>query len=88
MLEAGPIDLLVADAESGVCGWVEKLVPPLPTLGATFVVMTGAVHFVRCLRGEEVSRLTPDQAVHVVEIIEKAHESAADGRALELETKF
>jgi predicted dehydrogenase len=48
----------------------------------------GIEHLVDCIQNDMEPILNVDHALHVVEIIEKAAHSAAQGRVLELETTF
>jgi len=48
----------------------------------------GLRHLVECLRSGAVPLVAPAQALHVLEVMLKAQQSARDGRALELETSF
>jgi predicted dehydrogenase len=52
------------------------------------VVETGVTHFIACLRGEATPILTAEHARHVLDVILKAYESVADGKAHETETTF
>ena len=51
-------------------------------------VGAGAIHFIRVLLGEEAPVLTAQHALHVLDVILKAYESIADGRAHATETTF
>jgi predicted dehydrogenase len=48
----------------------------------------GLAHLVACIRDGAELEVTPEHAHHVLEIIVRAEEAAADGRARELETAF
>jgi predicted dehydrogenase len=50
--------------------------------------LLGIQHLVDCVREDREPVLSADHALHVVEILEKAAEAAAEGRTLELETSF
>jgi len=79
-----PIEIFVDDMARGVCGWIRpegRL--PQPTTRAM-----GVAHVVDCLLDGKELILTPEHARHVIEIMNKAQESAQQGRALELETTF
>ena len=79
-----PLEIFVDDMARGVRGWItpeERL--PQPTTRAM-----GVAHVVDCLLDGENLILTPEHARHVIEIMNKAQESAQQGRALELETTF
>ena len=54
----------------------------------TNLIVAGVAHFVACLRGEEPPLLTAEHAVHVLEIMLAAHESALGGGGVSLETSF
>ena len=79
-----PIEIFVDDMARGIRGWTrleERL--PQPTTRAM-----GVAHVVDCLVSGTDLILTPEHARHVIEIMNKAQESAREGRALELETTF
>ena len=79
-----PIEVFVDDTKRGVRGWItpeERL--PEPTTRAM-----GIAHVVDCLLDGVELTLTADHARHVIEIMNKAQESAQQGRALELKTTF
>jgi predicted dehydrogenase len=85
---SGPVDILPRDDTLlGVQGWINGVSSPEAT-GDGHLIGAGPEHFVACLRGEEEPILTPEHATHVLEIILKAEQSAAEGRALDLETAF
>jgi predicted dehydrogenase len=48
----------------------------------------GVAHLVDRIRGDRPPALSPDHAIHVIEILHAAVRSAADGIAVELETAF
>ncbi len=74
------------DSPMGLEGWVHGLGPPNgEPMG---VIEGGLVHFVGCLRGDEVPVLTAEHARHVLEIILKGYESIADGTSHEVATTF
>ncbi|MEA3345514.1 MAG: Gfo/Idh/MocA family oxidoreductase [Chloroflexota bacterium] len=79
-----PFEIFMDDMERGVRGWITpdgKL--PQPETRAM-----GVAHVVDCLLNQEELILTPEHARHVIEIMNKAQESARQGKALELETAF
>jgi predicted dehydrogenase len=48
----------------------------------------GLNHLIDCVRSRERPLVTPEHALHVLEIMLKAQQSGREGRALELETTF
>jgi predicted dehydrogenase len=86
----GPIDLYRRDDTLlGLDGWVQNVAPPnRPESGPSHLIGAGPAHFVACLRGEEQPILTAEHALHVLEIILKATQSASEGCAEGLETGF
>lgn len=72
------------DGPLGLEGWVHGLRPP-PPAQSVGPVEAGIRHFVECLRGAQPV-LTAEHARHVLDVILKAYESAADGRSHETET--
>jgi predicted dehydrogenase len=79
-----PVGIFLDDTERGLRGWVTPEVDiPQPTTRAM-----GVAHVVDCLLDGQDLILTPEHARHVIEIMNKAQESAQQGRALELETSF
>ncbi len=50
--------------------------------------MVDLLHMVSCINGESELQLGGDRGAHVIEIIEKAYESARSGSAKELNTSF
>lgn len=79
-----PIELFVDDTKRSVRGWVDPDQHiPQPTTRAM-----GVAHVVDCLLDGRDLALTPEHARHVIEIMNKAQESARQGQALELETTF
>jgi predicted dehydrogenase len=84
----GGIDLYrLDDSPLGLDGWTRGLTPPEPSTLPN-VLVEGPAHLVACLAGEEEPILTARHACHVLEIIHRAFESASQGRALDLETRF
>jgi predicted dehydrogenase len=86
--KASPASVFVDDASplaSG--GWVHGVYPP-PPADEFEVIETGVLHFIACLRGEEQPILTAEHSRHVLDVILKAYESIADGRAHDTETTF
>ncbi|HEY8448070.1 MAG TPA: Gfo/Idh/MocA family oxidoreductase [Thermomicrobiales bacterium] len=77
----GPVDLYQIDQ-----GWQQNVCPePPPLPSADHLIGVGPAHFAAVLRGEEAPILTAEHALHVLDIILKAQQSAREGRALELE---
>ena len=50
--------------------------------------LLGIEHLVDCVQNGKEPVLTAEHAIHVVEIVEKAAQSAREGRTLPLETAF
>jgi len=86
----GPVDVYRRDDTLlGLDGWVQNVTPPnRPEGPVTHLIGAGPAHFVACLRGEEMPILTAQHALHVLEIILKATQSASEGCAIGLETGF
>jgi predicted dehydrogenase len=79
-----PVGIFVDDMTRSLRGWVTpELEIPEPTTRAM-----GVAHVVDCLLDGQDLVLTPEHARHVIEIMNKAQESAQQGRALELGTTF
>ena len=85
--EAGASLYVDDDGPQGLEGWVHGLRPPPPGDDVD-IVESGALHFVRVLRGEEAPVLTAEHARHVLEIILAAYASIADGQSHAVETTF
>jgi predicted dehydrogenase len=66
-------------------GWQLSLDVPREPFG---VVEIGVRHFIACLLGDETPALTANHARHVLDVILKAYQSIADGRAHGTETTF
>lgn len=86
----GPVDVYRRDDTLlGLDGWVQNVYPPNRPEGSSLhLIGAGPAHFVACLRGEELPILTAEHALHVLEIILKAGQSANEGHAIGLETGF
>jgi predicted dehydrogenase len=86
----GPVDVYRRDDSLlGLDGWVQNVSPPNRPEGQWLhLIGAGPAHFVACLRGEELPILTAEHALHVLEIILKATQSASEGCAIGLETGF
>jgi predicted dehydrogenase len=84
----GPVDLYRQDASPvGVSGWMNDV--PLPARSSvTDILAAGVEHFIACLEGSEQPILTPEHAIHVLEIMLAATRAMREGRAIELETRF
>lgn len=83
-----PIDIYRSDdSVHGIEGWVNDVRLPSrsPSKGT---LVDGLSHFVDCLAGLDTPVLTPQHALHVLEIMLAAQTSTREGRALELETSF
>ena len=77
-----PVEVLRAGAE-----W-ERVELPRTGRAAGPDHVLGVEHLLDCIQNERESVLSVEHALHVVEIIEKAALSAAEGRALEIESAF
>lgn len=84
----GRVDIFLRDdTPLGMEGWMPGVAPP-STGGTNSLIATGGTHFVACLADGAEPLLTAEHACHVLEIILKANQSAREGRALDLETRF
>ncbi len=54
----------------------------------TYVWQEGASHMAECLATGKKSRITPEHALHVLEIIQAANESQASGRRVGMKSSF
>lgn len=82
----GPVDLYFLGGHGDwTKGWNVEVAPGGPPSPTQDLIGLGAVHFVQCLRGQTLSRLTPEHAVHVMEIISAAGRSSASGAAVALD---
>jgi predicted dehydrogenase len=82
---SAPVEVLRAGAD-----W-EEIPPPFKGMGKIGRASgpdhhLGVEHLVDCIQNDMEPLLSVEHALHVVEIIEKAAQSAAQGRALELES--
>ena len=83
----GSTDILKFDpATGGGTGWESRTPPEESPFGD--IVSAGVPHFVAVLRGDEQPILTAEHALHVLEIMLKATESASVGTSLDLTTTF
>lgn len=87
---AGPIDYFQRDpTPEGVQGWLRKVEPPTPSgHEGEHLIGSGPRHFVDVLLGCRAPILTPEHAIHVLDIILSSAESASSGRAIDLQTTF
>jgi predicted dehydrogenase len=86
----GPIDFYQRDpTAAGLQGWQRRISPPSPvaTPGEN-LIWSGPRHFVSVLEGAQEPILTPEHAIHILEIILSSAESASTGKAIELTTTF
>lgn len=82
-----PIEMFATDPSvHGVEGWMQVFPPTRARSRGTLV--DGVEHFVSHLAGAEPAILTPQHALHVLEIMLTAERSICEGRALALETEF
>jgi len=79
-----PIEIFVDDMKRSVRGWIT---PEMCVAEPTTRAM-GVAHVVDCLLDGKELVLTPEHARHVIEIMNKCHEAARQGRTLDLETTF
>lgn len=79
---SAPVEVLRAGAE-----W-ERVELPRTGRAAGPDHLLGVEHLIDCNETASEPALSVDHAIHVVEIIEKAARSAAEGRALEIESTF
>jgi predicted dehydrogenase len=63
-------------------GWTELVVPAERATGPDHIL--GVRHFVRCVGGRERPLLTADHAAHVLDVIEAARLSNAEGRVVDV----
>lgn len=82
----GTIDMyFLASHNDWVTGWNIDIPPNGPPSPTQDLIGLGAIHFVQCLLGQTPSRLTPEHAIHVMEIIEAVGRSSVSGAAVALE---
>jgi predicted dehydrogenase len=85
---AEPVALWVRDERLGASeGWVDAQ-PPAEYGARLNTLPAGLAHFLAVRAGEEAAILTPEHACHVLELIELAHRSAAEGGVLDATTEF
>lgn len=83
-----PVSRFTREDHGGTQQWDDDVMPPAPyqdTLGA---IQAGIKHFVDVRAGRIAPILTARHATHVIEIIELAFRSMAEGRAFETTTRF
>jgi predicted dehydrogenase len=87
---AGPIDFYQRDPTAfGLQGWQRNVSPPSPVgHPGENLIWSGPRHFVSVLNGTQEPILTPEHAIHILEIILSSAESASSGKAIELNTSF
>ncbi len=84
----GAVDIFRRDNTLlGLDGWVQGVGSPSNPGIPVNLIGAGPAHFVACLLGEEQPILTPEHALHVLEIMLQATRSASEGKAIELETR-
>ncbi len=67
-------------------GWTEEIVPHDREAGPDHIL--GVRHLAECVLGRTRPVLTPDHAVHVMDVLEAARRSAGEGRAVEVTSVF
>ena len=67
-------------------GWVTEAVPHQRTSGPDHILGVG--HMVECVSGDLELVLTPEHAIHVIDVIEAARRSAAEGRSVAVASTF
>lgn len=81
-----PVSLYVDDdGPDGTEAWQRAIEIPRDEWGT---VEAGIRHFVDCLRGRSIPRLTAEHARHVLDVMLKTYASIADGAAHATETTF
>jgi predicted dehydrogenase len=78
---AAPVEVLRASGE-----WERVQVPHERAQGPDHLL--GIAHLVDCVQNGSEPMLSVEQAIHVVEIVEKAAQAVREGRTLPLETTF
>ena len=87
---AGPIDYFQRDPSAdGLQGWQKRVSPPSP-IGhpGENLIGSGPRHFVSVMEGTQEPILTPEHAIHILDIILSSAESASSGKAIALNTTF
>lgn len=67
-------------------GWVTEAVPHQRTSGPDHILGVG--HMVKCVSGDRELVLTPEHAIHVIDVLEAARRSAAEGRSVAVASTF
>jgi predicted dehydrogenase len=67
-------------------GWVSEAVPHQRTSGPDHIL--GVAHMVECVSGDRELVLTPEHAIHVVDVIEAARRSVIEGRSVPVVSTF
>jgi predicted dehydrogenase len=67
-------------------GWVTETVPHQRTSGPDHIL--GVEHLVKCVAGDCELVLTPEHAIHVIDVLEAARRSAAEGRSVAVASTF
>lgn len=82
------VSRFVREDHGGTQQWDDNVMPPAPFSDTLGSVRAGIKHFVDVRAGRTAPVLTAQHAAHVIEIIELAFRSIAEGRALETTTRF
>lgn len=87
---AGPVDLFLFDSSPlGAAGWMRNIGTQTPAGPPNEdLIGAGPRHFIDCMDGSSEPILTAEHAIHVLEIILSAQESAQSGLAIDIETTF
>ena len=87
---AGPIDFYAVDSTPlGAAGWMRGIANPNPAgPPGEHLIGAGPRHFIDCLVDGQPPILTADHAIHVLDIILSAQESADSGATVGLSTTF
>jgi predicted dehydrogenase len=86
LTDHGPASVFLSDGEHGLEGWLAPTYPRSAVPASNSLIAAGVTHFVDCLRGVETPLLTAEHALHVLDVIRTAEESAAVGRSLPVRT--
>jgi predicted dehydrogenase len=86
----GPVDLYLLDNTAlGAAGWIRNVGTQTPEGPPNEnLIGAGPRHFIDCIEGSKEPILTAAHAIHVLDIILSAQESALSGVAIDLETGF
>ena len=87
---AGPVDLFLVDnSPLGAAGWMRDIGTQTPAgPPGENLIGAGPRHFIDCIDGSSEPILSAGHAIHVLEIILSAQESAQSGMAIDIETTF